>query len=133
MIKESKMGPTNSTTFNIDTEITPDSYEDLLKFFEMHYIAPKQALFTNVKRTAIDHEHSLSFTFLGPENKWSIDVELKTGKPVQVKIVPSDATVPHEALSQLKEDLFIGVQLFEEQVRRTSLYFSWVENEPVVP
>jgi heat shock protein HtpX len=126
------MEPTNRMTFNIDTEITPDSYEDLLKFFEMHYIAPKQALFTNVKRTSINNEHTLSFTFLEPENRWSIDVELKTGKPVQVKIVPSDTSVPHEAVSQLKEDLFIGVQLFEEQVRRTSLYFSWVENEPVV-
>ena len=48
-------------------------------------------------------------------------------------MIPSDETVPQTALDRLKEDLIIAVQLFEEEVRKTTLYFAWVEGEEVIP
>ena len=119
--------------FTIDTEVTPAYFEDLLKFIHQHYILQRQEHFTNVKRTIVDHDYLLSFTAIVPEGKGYIDVEMRTGKPVRVKMVPSDEWIPQEALDQLKEDLIIGVQLFEEQVRRTTLYFAWIEGEKVIP
>lgn len=117
----------------IDTEVTSAYLDELLKFIHQHYILPLQERFTNVERTVVDHDHVLDFTALGPERRWSVDVEMRAGRPIQVKMVPSDEAVPKEALDQLKEDLIIGVQLFEEKVRRTTLYFAWVEGEEVVP
>jgi len=122
-----------AVSFIIDTEVTTAYLDDLLKFIHQHYILPLQERFTNVKRTIVDHDHVLSFTALGPEGKWHIDVEMKAGKPIQVKMVPSDETVPKNILDQLKEDLIIWVRLFEENVRRTTLYFAWVEGEEVIP
>jgi heat shock protein HtpX len=46
---------------------------------------------------------------------------------------PSDANVPRSALERLKEDLIIVLQYFEENIRRSTLYFAWVQGREVVP
>jgi len=122
-----------AVSFEIDTEVTSAYLDDLLKFVYQHYVLPLQENFANVKRMVVDHDHILAFTALGPEEKWHIDIEMRAGKPIQVKMIPSDETVPKMALDRLKEDLIIGVQLFEEKVRRTTLYFAWVEGQEVIP
>lgn len=122
-----------AVSFTIDTEVTPAGLEDLLKFIHQQYLLPRPQNFTNIQRTIIDHAHVLTFTFLGPEGKWYIGVELRAGRPIGVKMTPSDQTVPQRALDQIKEDLIIGVQFFEEQMRKTTLYFAFVEGEEVVP
>jgi len=120
-------------SFAIDTEVAPAGLEDLLNFIYQQYLLPRPQNFTNIQRTVIDHEPVLAFTFLEPERKWYIGVELRAGRPIWVKMTPSDQTVPQSALDQIKEDLIIGVQFYEEQMRKTSLYFAFVEGEEVVP
>ena len=127
------MATETAISFVIDTEVTPAYFDDLLKFINQHYILPRQERFANVNRAFVDEEYLLSFTVLGPEGKGNIDVEMRAGKPIQVKMIPSDERVPQTILDKLKEDLFIGVQLFEEQVRKTTLYFAWAEGEEVIP
>jgi len=119
-------------SFVIDTEITAAYFDELLKFFHQQYILPHQERFANVKRTVVDDAFVLSFTVLAPEVKGYVDVEMRTGKPIQVRMMPNDASFPQQILDQLREDLMIGVQLFEEKVRRTTLYFAFVEGEEVV-
>ncbi len=120
--------------FTIDIEVAPAYFDDLLKFIHQHVILPRQERFANVQRTIVDSEYLLSFTYFRPNGKEYINVEIRTSwrKPIQVKMVPSSERVPPKTLDQLKEDLFISVQLFEERVRRTTLYFAWVEGKPVV-
>jgi len=120
-------------SFVIDTDITSAYLGDLLGFIHQHYILPRQDHFTNITRTTIDHVDVLAFTAIEPQGRWHINIEVRAGKPILVRMSPSDETVPREALDVLKEDLIIGVQLFEEQVRKTTLYFAWVEGEEVVP
>lgn len=86
-----------------------------------------------MNRSTIDHVPILTFTLIEPKTGRSIDVEMRARKPIQVKMTPSDETVPKGSLEQLREDLIILVQLFEEEVRKTTLYFSWIEGEEVVP
>ena len=113
-------------TFHIDTEVAPAYLDGLLKFIHRYYILPDQRRFTNVKQMVVDHECVLHFTVLGPKGS-SISVEIRGKTPIEVRMTPSDARVPQEALNLLKEDLIIMVQLFEEKVRKTTLYFAWVE------
>jgi len=127
------MATGTAVSFVIDTEVAPTYFDDLLKFIHQHYILPLQERFTNVSRASVDHDQLLSFTALSPEKEWYIDVEMRTGRPIHVRMILSDEGVPRKFLDRLKEDLFIGVQLFEEQVRRTTLYFAWVEGEEVIP
>ncbi len=132
MVREEPMAAKPGISFVIDTEVTPASFEDLAKSIHQHYILPSKERFTNVERSLVDDDYVLSFTLLGPEEKWYVDVEIRTGRPIGVRMVPSDETVPQAVLDQLREDMFLAVQLFEEQVRQTTLYFAWVEGEPVV-
>lgn len=120
-------------SFVIDTEVTSTYLGDLLDFIHRHYILPRQDHFTNVTRTTVNDVQVLTFTAIEPKGKWHINVEVRAGKPILVRMSPSDETVPKAALDVLREDLIIGVQLFEERVRKTTLYFAWVEGEKVVP
>ncbi|MCW4019993.1 MAG: M48 family metalloprotease [Candidatus Bathyarchaeota archaeon] len=128
----SRNSGSSTVRFVIDTELTLANFDDLLKFIIQHYILPLKGRFINVVRTTVDGQPLLSFAFLGPEERWYANVDVRTGKQIEVTIAPSDDMIPQKILNQLKEDLFIAVQLFEEQVRRTTLYFAWVENEPVI-
>lgn len=129
--------PKTAVSFMIDTEVTPEYLGELLKFIHRNYVLPHARPypphFTNVKQTVVNHDYVLAFTAVGPKRKWYVDVEMRAGKPIQVKLVPSGVTVPQKALDVLKGDLIFGVQLFEERVRRTTLYFAWVKGEEPIP
>jgi len=119
--------------FNIDTEVSPAYLDDLLKFIVQYYILKKQVFFRNVNRTVINNDPVLTFTLIYPKTEGFVDVEIRARKPIEVTMTPSDEMVPKGVLGQLREDLGILVQLFEEEVRKTTLYFSWIEGEEVIP
>jgi len=122
-----------AVSFNIETEVTSAYYEELLNYTYQNYLQPSSQRFANVKRTVLDGSYILDFTLLEPEGKWHVDVSVKTGKPIKVTMTSSNAEVPKSVLDQLKEDLIIIVQFFEEYVRRSTLYFAWVQGKEVVP
>ncbi len=121
-----------SHSFNIETEVTPAYYEDLLNYTYRNYLQSAWHRFSNVTRTIVDGNYTLGFTVLA-EDKWKIDVSIKTGHPIKVTLTPSSLDVPESALDRLKDDLIIVVQYFEESVRRSTLYFAWVQGRDVVP
>ena len=118
--------------FTIDTELSPSYYRNLLKFLVENYLK-KDKLFGGIEMFEDDHTHFLTFSVADPGGRWSFDVEVEAGAPIQVKMSFKDALVPKEVVDKLKDDLFISVQLFEEKARRTTLYFTWVEGEQVIP
>jgi len=120
-------------SFSIQTEVTPAYYDELIKYTYEKYILHMGKNFTNVNQSVIDGDYVLNFTVLDPNGKWHINVTMKTGKPLQVTMQPSDVSVPAAVLDRLKEDLIIVIQFFEEVVRRSTLYFAWVEGKEVVP
>ncbi len=122
-----------AVSFTIDIEVTPAYLGDLLGFLHQHYLQPHPGRFVDVTRITVNHDHILGFTALEPQGKWRISVEVRAGRPIHVSMVPGGEAVPQRALDALREDLIIEVQLFEEQVRRTTLYFAWLEGEEVVP
>jgi len=120
-------------TFTIDTEVAPIYLNDLLNFVYQYYILPHPELFTGIKKTAIDNEYVLLFTAIDQRREWYVNVEMKAAKPIQVKMVLSGEIVPQVVLDKLKDDLVISVQLFEEKIRKTTLYFAWVKGEKIIP
>jgi len=127
------MSELTSVSFYIETEVTPAYYEELLNYIYQNFLQPSSQRFANVKRTILDGDYVLDFTLLQPEGKWHVDVNMKTRKPIQVTLVPSHRDVPQSVLDRLKEDIIIVVQFFEEHVRRSTLYFAWVEGREVLP
>jgi len=127
------MSGTSSVSFNIEAEVTPAYYEELLDYIHQNYLQSSSQQFTNVRRNVVDGYHVLDFTRLDSKGKWRIGASIKTGMPIQVTLTPSDAAVPQLVLDELKEDLVIAVQFFKEYVRRSTLYFAWVQGKAVVP
>ena len=123
----------SAVSFSIDTEVTPAYYEELIKYTYQNYVLPNGKRFTNVSQSSFDGTYVLSFTALDPNEKWHVNVEMKTGKPIQITMQRSDAGVPQAVLDRLREDLIIFIQYFEEMLRRSTLYFAWVEGKEVVP
>ena len=119
-------------SFVIDTELLSHDFDELFAFINYNYILPSKEQFADVKRTTVNNVHILSFTAISPQDNWYVDVEMREGRPIQVKMVPSYG-ITKEALDELKEDLMINVQLFEEKIRETTLYFTWIEGEKVIP
>jgi len=118
-------------TFTIETEVTGAYYEALQRFISQNYLLPHPERFRNIVMTRVDGDYVLAFTAFGPEDKWFVNVNFRVGKPVVIEVSPSDDSVPQAALTQLKEDLVIGIQLFEENVRKTTMFFAWVEGMEV--
>ena len=121
-----------AVSFAIQTEVASAYLGDLLMFIYEKYITPFYAHFANVRRWSLDGNEVLAFTFLDPQGLWSVDTEVTMASPVQVKMTPIGG-VPQKVLSRLKEDLIITIQMFEEKVRRSTLYFAWVPEKSVVP
>lgn len=121
-------------SFSVETEVTPARYDELAKYIFENYITPMANAkhFTNLSQASEEGTNVLGFTALDPEGKWQIEVSIKTGKTVQVTMQPNNANVPKTILERMKEDLIIAIQYFEEAVRRSTLYFAWVEGKPVV-
>jgi len=118
-------------TFKIETEVAPAYYNSLLLFIYQRYIVPFYRNFANVRRWILDGRETLAFTFLDPNGLWYVDVEVTAGNPIEVRMRPS-AYTPRNILSKIKEDLIIVTQMYEDELRRTTLYFAWVPSKEIV-
>jgi len=120
-------------TFQIDTELSVPYLEDLTKFVYHNYLLPNRDFFTQIRRSSLEGVPSLTFRAVAKEEAWHVDVEIVAQKPILVKIAPSGDAVPSDVLDRLREDLVINVQLFEEKVRRTTLYLAYVKGQQILP
>ncbi|MEM3479311.1 MAG: M48 family metalloprotease [Candidatus Bathyarchaeia archaeon] len=112
-------------SFNVQTEVSPAYYHDLLMFIYRKYIVPHYQNFANVRRWIINGKETLAFSLLG-SGSWYVDVEITTGDPFEIKMRPYGDHFSQRVLNRIKEDLMIMFQMFEDDVRRTTLYFAWV-------
>ncbi|MEM2146969.1 MAG: hypothetical protein QW279_16520, partial [Candidatus Jordarchaeaceae archaeon] len=119
-------------SFKVQTEVSPAYYSDLLLYIYQKYIVPYYRNFANVRRWVLDGRETLAFTFLVPNSTWFVDVEITAGNPVEINMRPSDTHIPHSILNKIKEDLIVAIQMFEDEIRRTTLYFAWVPNKSIV-
>jgi heat shock protein HtpX len=118
--------------FAIDTELAPDHLDEALEFIYKYYLMPKPENFLDIRKRREKNSLLLSFTALEPKHGWKSRVEMRSGSPIMVNIIPENGT-PQEFLETLKEGFTLAVQFYEENVRQATLYFAWVEGEDVIP
>jgi len=128
------MEKTDLTSFTIQTEVKETQVAELAEFLYQRLVLPRKDSIVNAQRTSFENEHTLSFRILDPQGKWHFDVEARIGRTVEVKIAPSyDPSPPYQALTQFKDDMFIAVESFEDQLRRRTIYFAWGEGIKLTP
>ena len=120
-------------SYAIETEIPPKYIGSLLDFIYQKYLLPQKQRFTNVSRVTMNGELSLTFNVIDSTRDKKLDVEIRGSKPINVKILPIDETVSEEMINGVKQDVIIAVELFEEKIRESTLYFAWREGEEIVP
>jgi heat shock protein HtpX len=122
-----------SVVFTIDTEVLPSDIPDLLTFIHQYYVIPHPEALRFSSKETIDHQQVLSFRAFDPEKLWWVDISIRGQKPILVEMQPSDFIVPQETLNNLKEEIEFSVKLYEDKVRKTTLYFAWVEGKETIP
>ncbi len=93
----------------------------------------KYRVFRNIRIVTEDSVLHLVYRVLVPEIDQFVDVEVKASVPIEVVMRPSDQTVPKSFIEELYEDIFLIVQLFEEEIRKTTLYLAFMPGERMVP
>lgn len=122
-----------TVSFRIDTELSVPYLGDLLKFIYQNYLLPNREFFKRIRKTSRAGIPTLTFRALNREKRWHIDAETIAEKPIIVRIRPSSDAVPPEVLDRIREDLVVNVQLFEEKVRKTTLYLAYVKGQQILP
>ena len=120
-------------SYEIDTEVPVSYMEKLLDFIHKKYLLPQKERFRGIARKKSETGSVLSYSVVDAQGKTLVQVEVKGGNPVEAKITPLDAQVPATEIEEAKQDIVIAVQIFEENARKSTLYFAWREGEEIVP
>jgi heat shock protein HtpX len=122
-----------SVSYSIDLEI-PESYSaNLLDFIYQKYLLPQPQRFVDISRAGTNDNSSLTFIILDKPGNRSHQVEIIGSKPIKVNIMSLSETAREEAMVQIRQDIVIAVELFEEKIRNNTLFFAWREGEGIAP
>ncbi|MFQ6050196.1 MAG: M48 family metalloprotease [Candidatus Hydrothermarchaeota archaeon] len=111
-------------------EFASTRFEDLLRFIARYYLRPKRAINRIVHRR-VNGVNTLYFRTLYGRKGW-VDVIVYAKQPVLVEMF-STSDVPEGFLIGIKEDIIYQIKLFEEQIRKTSLYFTYAPDKSLLP
>jgi len=119
-------------SYKIDTEIPVTYTEKLLDFIQKKYMLPQKERFTSVSRKKSEAGSFLSYAVRDEKGQSFLQVEVKASKPVELKITPIAGQASETAIEEAKQDVVIALQIFEENARKSTLYFAWREGEEIV-
>ena len=122
-----------SFSYTIETEVPSSYLRSLIDFIYGKYIITQKQRFVNVSRKVVDGDPSIAFGVLDSTGKQTLQVEVRGHIPIEVKITPLDEAVSETVIEEVKQDIIIVVELFEEKMRKSTLFFAWREGEEIVP
>jgi heat shock protein HtpX len=120
-------------SYNIITDV-PQRYID--KFYEFIYgnfLLPQKSRFSDISRSPSPGALSIQYYVLDSSGKKKIRIRVSGTQPISVSVEPLVDTVSEDEMLRAKEDVDIAVDMFEMQVRKSSLFFAWREGESIVP
>ncbi|UCH37283.1 MAG: M48 family metalloprotease [Candidatus Bathyarchaeota archaeon] len=134
MVSSSKTGDVSKTryVFSIDTELTLGNVRFLPEYLRRRYLLQhdKYRAFWDIHVITNDVDgDSLSYKVASPYRNQFVDVRVEAQVPIRVEFILSDAMISKSYVDDLYEDLFLMVQLFEEEVRETTLSLAFMPGE----
>lgn len=129
------MTQNESLYYTIETETTEQMLYNLPDYLQRYYLLQHEnyRTFQNIQKQINNNIRSLSYKVIIPETNEYVNIIVEATKPIKVTMKPSSLKINKEFLDQLYEDLFLEVQLFEEEARKTTLYFAFMPGEKMVP
>jgi heat shock protein HtpX len=123
-----------TTEYSIDTDVSVGNLKFLPEFLKRNYLLQqnKYRHFRNITATTENSKPALSYNVLEPTTQQYIDVLIKATSPIKVTMT-NTSEIPKEYLNELYEDLFLLVQAFEDEIRKTTLFLAFMPGEKIVP
>ncbi|MCW4029343.1 MAG: M56 family metallopeptidase [Candidatus Bathyarchaeota archaeon] len=119
--------------YKINPEVPPSYYEKLFDFIYTQYLVPQKQRFTNITRESSNQLNLLSYIVTDEEGRYLMHVEVTSGTPFELKITPLDASVSQTSIEEAKQDILIATQIFSQNSKSATVYFSWREGEEIAP
>jgi heat shock protein HtpX len=123
----------NSVSFVLETEVPNNYIGNMLDFIYQKYLLAQKQRFTNISRSTENGESTLNYDVIDKQAKRNLAVTVNGSNPLRIKITPVSEGVTEQAIEEARQDVAIGVDYFEEQIRQNTLYFAWREGEEIVP
>lgn len=131
IINWSKKMVKRTYTYTIEADVPPTYSSKLMDFIYRGFRGARER-FANVSKCRIDGHPSITYISLDLRGRGRLKVEVIGSKPIRVRITPIDR-VQEDRIRETRQDVVITVQMFEERVRRCTLFFAWREGEEIVP
>jgi len=123
----------NSVSYVLETEVPNNYIGNMLDFIYQKYLLAQKQRFINISRSSENGESTLSYDVVDTQARRSLSVTVNGSNPLKVKITLLVEAVTAQAVEEARQDVAIGVDYFEEQIRQNTLYFAWREGEEIVP
>jgi heat shock protein HtpX len=123
----------STNSYVLQTEVPPNLLGNLMDFFYQKYLLGQKNRFADISRYTENNEPNLSYVVLLKGGKRILSVTVKGSNPLKISITPLAEGVTAQAIEEARQDVAIGVDYFEEQIRQSTLYFAWREGEEIVP
>ncbi|MCW4035135.1 MAG: M56 family metallopeptidase [Candidatus Bathyarchaeota archaeon] len=128
-------GVIQTAEYSIDTEVSEGNLKFLPEFLKRNYLLQQNKYrdFRNINTATQNGKQFLTYNVTAPKTQQQIQVNVEASAPVKVTMTFDDSSIQKTFLDQLYDDLFLMVQLYEEEIRKTTLYLAFVPNEKIVP
>ncbi len=113
----------------VTPEVPPSYISKLYAYIEKLFLTPQKERFIDISKGA----YSLSYTVVDSAKSRRLHVMVSGEAILTVTVEPLTAEASEDEVSKAHEDVNIAVDMFEDQVRKNSLFFAWREGEEVVP
>ncbi len=123
----------SETGYPVEIDIPISYMGNLIDFVYQKYLLPQKTRYADISRTDSGGQSSLSFVVFDAAGRKRIKAQIVGGSPIRVYTQPLGEAVTNEEVAQVRQDVVIAVELFEEKVNETTLFFAWREGEKVVP
>lgn len=123
----------NTVSYVLETEVQTNYIGNMLDFIYQKYLLVQKQRFVNISRSTENSESKLSYDVIDRQGRRSLSVRVDGSNPLRIGITPLVEGVSEQALEEARQDVVIGVDYFEEQVRQNTLYFAWREGEEIIP
>jgi heat shock protein HtpX len=122
-----------TVSYILETDVPSNYIGNMLDFIYQKYLLAQKQRFINVSRSTENGESTLNYDVMGQQAKRSLSVTVNGSSPLKIRITPLSEGVTAQAIDEARQDVAIGVDYFEEQVRQNTLFFAWREGEEIVP
>lgn len=148
----------NPLNFTIETEVSPDYHAAILDFIYKYYLLPQPDRFSSIKNSSskvlsfvldsnlsddktlndlleghnTSKNHGNNERLNNSSNNYVVHGKIESGEEIHITLTP-EGNVSKNVLDQLAEDIFVAVQIFEENIRHSTIYFAWSEGQEIIP